>query len=342
MSSKYKIILSTSLDITEYIIQFPDLNFSRGDYGEFPTLGNLNIQLDNTKHFFNPLHRQSLFYGEDWQSWRVNIYDKADTKIWSGKLDSLSFDTNGKQATLNAKARITEFLDKIIPFYSIENKTPAWITKDLLTLYGIPYSEYSFNKSENLQEDAGMTINAYIAYDQNLSLYDALKQLADIGIARLFIYQDKLYYETYNPDWIENSNIIVLDPPDIWKIEAMEILEKTPYLSYEIKTDTITVSNDDYDPMGKNLKSLDLTADQSFYTSSVITANYIGESYLSISQKSRMKANLLTDINLGIFFQPSTIINFQKDPLIPEYKNFEILSIDNSSNLYSKIEVQTL
>lgn len=340
MSSTVKVILDKGIDITEYLTEYPTIPFGRSNYGDFPSLGNISIDLDNTNQLFNPQNDKSFFYGNNWQGWDSKIYEvSGEDLIWEGVLSNLSISNNMKKTSLSMLNRFTLYLDKIIPYYSEDLKSPAEIAKNICILYGIPYDNASFTRSANIQELNGVIISANINFENNLNLYDGLKMLADVGVARLYIWKNKLYYDTYDQDY---SNSLIYVPNNvIWKIDPLQTLDRNPLTSYSIVTESGVAITGGVETDEGNLKTLDLSYNNPFSTASLTGANYIGNTYMEISQKTIYQVDIQMKRGYALILEPTSKLNINLPPYIYD-TNFEIMNIDNSGNLYSNIQGQSL
>jgi len=331
-------------DISEFIQKYPALRFGFGDYGEFPQLGNLTLQGDNTNGFWNPDNPASIFYSRDFYNWELKIKDSvADTVLYSGLINSVDIQNNGRQANINLISRLNKFLDKPIPFYnSNELLTPAEILEEMCVLWDVPYNETSIDRSHNIQSAAGLFINADINYEHNLTLINAFKLLCDIGVARMFIFKDELYYHAYDRDLSSSTaDIITVDEKYLLKIESLKQNYKSPLNGYKIITTTSTFTGGDEDS-NDSLKSVDLSSGKPFSMSALNGAYHIGESYLELSKKNFKQATVLLDREFAMLLTPSSFIYLENETLFPEGQSFEVLSIDLSSNLFSRLELRTI
>jgi len=329
------------IDVTKFTQSIPSLAFSTGDYGDFSTIGSVSIEGDNTNQFWNTLNSNSILYNRDYKNWMVNITElTTNTLVWQGRISDVEITGDGKTASITLSSRMQEFLDINVGLYVYELATPAEIAADMLTLWGVPYDNASFEKSKSIQAAGGVFITASVSYEHNLTLINALKMLADIGVARMYTWKNKTYYTAY--DFLADEPDTVQVPlSEIWKIDSVNSQRLYEVAGYNIKTVSATISDGDTSSES-NLKTLDLSAGKPFQLHGLTGADHIGVSYMHLASKLYSTVSIKVSKSIGFVFRPGIKILLPANNIIDTDMAFEILSIDNSSKLSTSMVLRSI
>ena len=116
-------------------------------------------------------------------------------------------------------------------------------------------------------------------------------------------------------------------------------LDYNPLNSYRIKYYGGQVFYEDNTQDNKNyLKSMDYSEKSPIRIHGKQSAVYLGESYLDLSKKKGQIVEIDISKELGFILKPSSVIAVTYKPLSWIEKKIDILAIENSHSLYTKIK----
>jgi len=329
-----KQVIIAGYDMTEFIIDIPATNQEKAEIGQLIINDTLSLGGDNSEGFWYISNPYSPFYSKDIGDLLVEIY-KDSLVINSGYILNITADS--KTAQIDIKTEIYDILNTRAIYIS-EIDTPANITKAILSYYGFDYDLASFNRSDDVHSAYGLTaqVNLSISDMSTMTVLDLLQQLSIIGVARLYYYKGKFYYEAYDSTYdipvsvdITMSDIAI--PIKTYKYEV------EPVGSYQITYAYGDVSGGD-SASTKPLKSISYGFDNPIRIMTSLGAIYIGESYLTLSSQDKVVAEL------GIYMEKGSVVSLRSGITITSTrlgwtsKRFEVVSIDNSHDFITQIK----
>lgn len=230
-----RIVYLSDIDITEYVIEIPDSEQAQGEFGQLlindiPTMTGLNIT-----SFWDQRYPGSPFYGA------ATLFDfpirieQDGVDVWKGHILSINADNEQGTAIVGLRSTLQATLEKGCIYVSSAPESPSQAIKNICYLYGIPIDTASFGYAEGIYSSDNVEITVLLVRP-DMSVLDAIQQIANIGIAQVYSVNGVLYYDVYR----EHSApaIYTFDDAefgaDLWRAPSVNSIEKEAIKGYSI------------------------------------------------------------------------------------------------------------
>ena len=210
-------ILLDNQDIyTNGRIEFlPVIVQEKGKFDNIPVINDFSIKIRNDDNQFSRFNN-GFFQGKSLKELReidVKIY-VDNILLYNGMIKNFPTRTYGTEKTVDLvitsklyKAFAEDIIVSWLTSDTEPGKTPAQLFEDILTYYG--FAQFidlaSLNRAKAYQENNSILCRLNIYSKAQILLFDVLSKLAIAGNARLYSYNNKLYYQIYEPDYLEAS-----------------------------------------------------------------------------------------------------------------------------------------
>ena len=334
MSLDYQVILS-GLDITDWVIEKPNIVYQKNQLGELSEIPNADIIVDNSTHLFTPYHSQSII--QDVRERSIVIYE--DTMlIFEGYLRHSLINTTDTTAMLQCTARINQIIGSIMtPAIDDTIQSFSEISEYIYTLYNIEIDKTSYYRSHKKQQELGLLgwINHNV--DHSSSVMEIQQLLANAGFSRHYFISNKAYMEFIDP-FEDTISFHTFTDDDIISIENYQPLEKVPYDGYLVQT-----AAGKAEKIGLNMApSLDCGL-----TSPVIMATpagglYWGDYNLELSNKTQSEITLRLVKDTEAFWLGMTSVFTIQSTTEGIEETFLVTSIDKSNDIFVIVRGETV
>lgn len=143
----------------------------------------------------------SMIDGIQLDGQRITVYDDDGSIFLDGYIDGEKTKYSGIFLTLGIQSKISRVFDQIVE-YEGSFKSPATHVKQLLINYGL--SEYidntSFGTSIAIYSNGNVLTNVDIQLSQGVKLREVLSGIANMGVAKIYKHDNKIYFDVHNPD----------------------------------------------------------------------------------------------------------------------------------------------
>jgi hypothetical protein len=313
----------------KFIQYIPDITLTKGDIGNFSTLPNLSLTLNNNRGVFSEKRDSSIFFGKtihDIQNMPLVIMIN-DKVICSGYPKGFPIiDVRTNTATLDVMTILDKTFSviKIAEYYNPDYLTPSEMLKLLLTKYNFQdyVDDNSFSHSRELQEIGSLSISSNIYSISSVDLFSCIQELASLQCAKIFVDNNGLIHnEVYNP---LNVLVSAIEINENWYNNLIITpTTRIPYDQYSIETleGTATIPSIDYPK--NTLSDMQYGTESIFQISQIIGGFYVGDTYITQSQDQQ------------------TLVEFDIDPRCLDYFDFgqNIRLVNSEENINNIIDI---
>jgi hypothetical protein len=271
----------------------------------------------------------------DLSNYTLEIYNESQ-RVYIGSIQGLNASNQNKTATVTLKSEIQRKLEKGLAFASAEESNPATMVKNICSQYEIEIDATSFSNASAIYNESGIEISAL--FKGTGSVFDGIQQILEIGVARVYMQENKLYFDVYRDydtppifyasDKTDNADGITLSSHPI-----VQKIEKQPLSGYNIKHVDL-LGESIFGSTNEQGKTIDGSYSSNVRIMTAATAVWIGERWLGYSNKPQQRINYSIPARFGT----SMKINYANGI---EYRGREvtvdIVSINNTDKLSSKI-----
>lgn len=283
-----------------------------------------NLICKNIDNFFSNGNENSILTGADWLYSSLVIINEDGITTWNGIAIDIVQDQNNKEVTIKSNDVIFSKRNDIIEYTSSDWETPADAARNIMDSVGFEsYNNRSLQDSIDQLAEAGMYIKCNFLKSQNVSLIKALEDLGVKSCSDVFSHYGNLYFKHYQPFVGGVSlNLNVSRSTSIKTKPIITSLEPEMINQYNIDynhsgetplTDTDNIGQLSRSKYGvKSLSTFVTGDDKQIVIKDIISARYIGECYIYMTQKSASTKP-----------QPKDKIQFDVDIKYKEYIDLE-------------------
>lgn len=326
-----------TIDISRFVVSMPRIAEQTADYGQFLVVDMPVLVGENSRGFWEERNPASPFHGGDMAETPITV-DRDGVLIWTGLIQGIRCTGRDRTAEVTLRSEIQRKLDSGCIYVSgtatNPADTPANIGRAICELYGIPVDSSSFGQSHGSYYLDNVLVSSAMITPE-VTVRDALQQLAQIGCARMYFTDGKVHFELWRR--ATHTQIVtfsdnpaaaarLLDHP------ATEPLEKQETNGYSVQwnggeavwgTDPISVSGG---------------PDAAFQIQSLQAAVWVGEKWLNYMTTAQRRISFAVSAQYGRALKLGY-------PIGIEYSGggwdsiqlVDIVSIDNSNPLLSLI-----
>ena len=231
-SIDYQVYLSGN-EVTDWVIEKPNIVYFKNRLGELSEIPNADILVDNSNFLFTPFHEQSLI--QDERERDVLIYEE-DLLIYEGKLRHSLINTSDRTATLQSTALINEIIgNRLTPVSNLTVQTFSEISEYIYTLYNIEIDKPSYYRTKEKQEDLGLLGWINHTVEHGSSVMEVQQLLADSGFSRHYFIGNKAYMDFVDP-FEDTTTYFTFTDDYILEIDNYQLIEKMVYDGYSVLT----------------------------------------------------------------------------------------------------------
>lgn len=325
------------IDITKYVFSVPPVAESAGEYGQLVTNEIQTIEGNAINKFWDTTAPESPFFGVI-DITKLPITIKQDDVItFLGTIQNISINNQERKAIVNLRSDIQKILEsKIVYVSDPEGDTPANIAREICSLYKIPINDSTFNISHGIYNSNSIVISANYPKAEK-TVIDALQEIANVGIAKIYSCRQKLNFEVYYSkdsealytasDKHDNTEGITLLSHPL--IEPIEKEKTTGYRIEYLGTTPAIVGNDDEQGI-----SIDGSYNSSVRIHTLQSAVWIGDAWLDYlnNNQNNITFALPSEIGKSLVINAGITIEYRDNTYL-----VDIISIDNSSKVLSTI-----
>ncbi len=328
-------ILLDGNDISQYVNSIPPIVKNAGTYGQLIINDIQEFKGINTKRFWDLAAEESPFYNaKSLDVFAIEIIVDGVT-TFAGKILNIDSDSTTKVATISLRSDLQTALEKGIVYVSTPADTPSNIVKDICNLYGIATDDRSFSRSNTEYLANSVQVSAF--FRGETKLLGAFEQIAELGIARIYNVNQKIYFDVYREK--TNDPVITFSSEsagevNLYTMVGNKLLEKDQIQGYSIEW--IGGAGGSLVTLGdETQRGITITAgyDNPVRIMTLQTAVWIGRKWFAYLNKVQKKISIRVPENVG----KSLSID---DTVLVRYRDYsdtiiDIMSIDNSSLLFS-------
>jgi hypothetical protein len=297
-------LLIGGVDYTTQAIDSPILDDNVPDWGEMESF------LNDTMDIKLPLKFYTSF--DSAQDIPVLYYDDFGVLLFAGYVAYIT--TELKWVIVRAQSNTTVLFNRHIRENEIkspyvkDNSNPADIFKESLELIGLNVNQISYQRMWDLFDEQNILLGTT---NENWVTSEYLMKLCEILCARMFIYNNEMYLETYDYRNSFPSPLIILrdkDWVDYPKIQRWDRYE-AEYKGTEVKFGESVAFTYSNERIPEKTVDISLNTVNGFYTDHLPTAQYIADRYDQLLSQKRyyltgsVKMNIGYNIFKGSFIQ---------------------------------------
>lgn len=326
-------------DISDYVITLPNITLQAPNYGQLLISDYPVIVGNNIDGFWDKKNSASPFKGSnDLQGYRVQIKQNGVT-VFTGSIQQIQANNDSKTAQITLRSDVQKALEKGIIFASSVQKSPSETVVDICNLYNIPVDSSSFGYSSSIYAVDNVLISA-LWIDPGVTVLEAIQQIAEIGCARVFLFNDVLYFQVYE----EKTSAAIyefsesLTQGNLWSNPQVTSIQKEKATGYSITWtgEPVATFGDD----SGQFKSITAGYDSPIRIESLQAAVWIGEKWLSYLNRDQEQITFQTDIEIGSVIPLLSPVSVEYEGW-SDIETVDIIGIDNGSNLFSVITGET-
>ena len=251
--------------------------------------------LNNLTKRYALTHPASIFTGNRWLYTPVKVWDSRGLLVWNGILTNVVPNYNGVPKTaLTTKSVLFQIKDTVISYKSSDWETPADVFKNVCEQEGFTqYNNASVSKSISAYTGAGCYLKANIKTADGQKMQNLFDKLSEIGNARVYQYNNEVYFEHWTQD-TPHASLFIKDK-DLSSDPVIEVDQASIYNQYNIGYcgDAIGVATASVGALSREwykTKSLpDMSTGSSgemIYFKNETSAQYIGNGYIYRGHKT--------------------------------------------------------
>lgn len=326
-----------TIDISRYVVGLPSLAEQTAEYGQLIVEDLPTMTGENGTGFWDARNPASPFFGSKLSDLPISAA-RAGVQVWGGRIQGIRADARARTAEITLRSSIQRKLDSGAIYFSgtdtNPSDTPAHIAQRICALYGIPFDSGTFGRSHGIYARDNALISAHLILPE-LTVRDALQQIANIGCARVYWDGEALRFEAWEQRTAPPIIMFSDDPANPARLfvpPMVEPLEKQEAGGYSIQWLGGVA------PFGAEQLSISAGADAPFRIRSLQGAVWFGELWLEYLQTQQKR------ITFGVSAAYGRALRLGY-PVGIEYsgggwgslETVDVVSIDNSSELVSTI-----
>jgi len=232
-------------DISRFVASAPAIDSQAGEYGQLTVSPLPQLTGQNTTGFWDSRNPGSPFHNvSDLSIFTIDVY-RDDVLEYTGGIDTITPAGNGTTAAVTLRSALQKGMESgCIYVTADDDETPATAIRNILELYKVPIDSGSFGAAETILA----SFNVYCAVAlvrPDLTVMDAVQQLAQMGVCALYAYGGKAYLDAY--DGTVGTSIYTFSdshvtPTTIWSRPQTEPARKAAVAGYSIGTTAGRVS----------------------------------------------------------------------------------------------------
>lgn len=326
-----------TIDISRYVAALPRMAEQTAEYGQLLVVDLPTLTGEDSQGFWDARNPASPFFGAALNEQPISV-ERGGIEAWAGLIQGIRSDGRGRTADVTLRNTIQRKLDGGAIYVSGTDTspadTPARIAQRICELYGIPIDSGSFGRSHGIYALDNALISALLITPE-LSIRDALQQIAQLGCARIYWDGECLHFEVWETrtapaiitfsDNPSNPARLIVHP-------TVEPLEKQESLGYSVQWAGGTAD------FGAGQLSISAGPDAPFTIRSLQGAVWFGELWLSYLQAQQKR------ITFGVTAAYGRALRLGY-PVGIEYsgagwgslETVDVVAIDNSSELVSTV-----
>lgn len=326
-----------TIDISRYVAALPRLAEQTAEYGQLVVVDLPTMTGENSQGFWDSRNPASPFFGASLNEMPISA-ERGGIEVWSGLIQGIRSDDRVRTAEVTLRSTIQRKLDDGAIYVSGTDtnpaNTPASIARRICELYGIPVDSGSFGRSHGIYSLDNALISALMITPE-LSVRDALQQIAQIGCARVYWDGVAMHFEVWETRTAPGIITFSDDPANPARLIVHPMVE--PLEKQEAKGYSVQWLGGVAD-FGAGQLSISAGPDAPFTIRSLQGAVWFGELWLEYLQSQQKR------ITFGVSAAYGRALRLSY-PVSIEYsgggwgslETVDIVAIDNSSELVSTI-----
>jgi hypothetical protein len=334
------IVKLNDIDISKYVMSVSSIEQNAGDYGQITSVDFPDLTGENTTGFWDTTNQASPFFGNvELSKNRIEIINDG-VSIFNGVLLAINSDDQSRTAAVTIKSDIQRKLEKDIIFASDDVSTPSAMVENICNLYGIETNPTSFSRSQSVYTQNNIVTSAF--FQGETTILNAIQQIAEIGVARAYIYNQKLNFDVFRERNAPSSFLVTDVPRSTNSITLKSNVEtenqqKEPKQGYRIEY----VGGEG--PLAATLGSeeqqefaISAGSSNSVRINNLVSAIWLGDKWIEYFNKAQQVYTFEVPVEYGKVLQ----IN---DPISIEFRGrseilIDIIGINNTKKVTSTIK----
>jgi hypothetical protein len=312
-------------DITKWVIKLPKTPQLKPDWGEIPSLKQLEIQVRSDDFAFHPYHQVSFLYGRRYDEMELRVEQYGQVQ-WKGDLLDARHDGQRKQTTLVGESVLQRQLNTSGRLDS-NLLTPSEAAQNILILHNVSTHAASFAAATNLLNDTPcrVSVNPDVLEWQG-TLGDILKLLMSAGIGRLYLTPSgTIGMDSYALD-SSPTIALTLSDDDIRQWPKTNDQNMEPLAGYRIKYEyDEEVSTD----VTEDILSLDFGPTAPVTMATQNSAIYCGDTWQALSQRDYTDFVLPLAKSFALVLELGSFVTLTSTKLGID-RTLEVIGTDNS------------
>jgi hypothetical protein len=288
-------------------LQFlPSIIQEKGRFDSIPVINDFNLTLRNDDNKFSRFNF-GFFSGRTIEEIReIPVYIIInDLTVFDGMITNYPQRTYGSEKTvsINISSRLYKAFaeDIIVSWVAGIPKAPAQVFYELMTYYGFQeYVHYpSIQSAKDFQEANSLLVQVDLTSSAQLTLFDVISKLALVGNAKLYSYNNLLYYQIYDPTTTEGTAVSISQDDlgnDGLTIEPIDDARKID--DYEIGTSVGVATRATLNR--KNIFSQEFNDSQYVVIPSLTSGITLGENIIEDTHRVKELISLSVSFDFGI------------------------------------------
>lgn len=191
-------------DITEFVVDIPNLTITAGEYGQVTVAPLTGFTGNNARGFWDKRNQASPFYGAtDFSTYGVRVENDGQT-VFDGSILDILPSAQDRTADVQLRTPLMTALESGCVYASDDfngdddTVSPAKAISQILTQYSIPFDPGSFAAADTYYSSFNVDIRVVALGNQ--SIMSMIQRIAEIGIARVYLSDNLVRLDVYNPD----------------------------------------------------------------------------------------------------------------------------------------------
>jgi hypothetical protein len=330
-------------DVSKYVLQD---NFIYGiqnkpEWGDLPQVPRLELQLDNSKNIFGNVGSRSIFNNLIMQDLEVEVIrldGSLETTEWKGFVENNVVNHDNNRVKITGMSGLSKWLDNTALLTTGE-KTPAELSKDVFTAFGIDVDDQSYNESISLQTGLLSVRLDPNLLESRITLYEVQKQLATAGHGRIYFKDGKMVYDTYNDD-INITTSIDLGERDLMT-NPQEAVEERKDQKYTVE---YLFGNEPSFGFvsGGSAQTLNFGPNSPVKVMSQAAASNLADQWERIDKIKSKRLSFAVKHDVGFLLDLGSYITLTWKRIGLSLETLEIISIDRTDPKYTKLITRSL
>lgn len=330
-------------DLSKYILQD---NFIYGiqnkpEWGDLPQVPRLEIQLDNSKNIFGNVGSKSIFNNLIMQDVVVEVIrlnGSLETIEWKGFVENNVVDHANDRVTITGMSGLSKWLDNTA-LVTTGEKTPAELSKDIFTAFGIDTDDVSYNESIAFQTGLLAVRVDPNLLESRITLFELQKQLATAGAGRIYYKNGKMAYDTYNQN-MSTTTSLDLGERDLMT-HPQEAVEERKNQKYTVEYVFGNEPSFGFVP-GGSAQTLNFGVNAAVKVISQASAQNLADQWERIDKIKSKRLAFAVKHDLGFMLDLGSYITLTWQRIGLSLETLEIISIDRTDPRYTKLVTRSL